>query len=84
MQNLHRIFDRYYIGKIYGGDFAKICGLLRIYELYQNACSLNKLCTFCHQMLLFVPIPKLLAVNKATLSVCKCAAATYFGTVAFS
>ena len=32
-------------------------------------------------MLLFVPIPKLLAVNKATLSVCKCAAATYFGTL---
>ena len=34
MQNLHRRFDRYYIGQIYGGDFAKICGLLRIYELY--------------------------------------------------
>ena len=27
-------FDRYYIGQIYSGDFAKICGLLRIYELY--------------------------------------------------
>ena len=24
MQNLHRRFDRYYIGQIYGGDFAKI------------------------------------------------------------
>ena len=24
----------YYIGQIYGGDFAKICGLLRVYELY--------------------------------------------------
>jgi hypothetical protein len=48
----------------------------------KSACSLNKLCTFCHQMLLFVPIPKLLAVNKATLSMCKCAAAaTYFGTL---
>ena len=23
-----------YIGQIYGGDFAKFCGLLRIYELY--------------------------------------------------
>ena len=34
LRNLHRRFDRYYIGQIYGGDFAKICGLLRIYELY--------------------------------------------------
>ena len=23
-----------YIGQIYGGDFAKMCGLLRIYELH--------------------------------------------------
>ena len=23
MRNLHLIFDRYYIGQIYGGDFAK-------------------------------------------------------------
>ena len=34
MQNLHRRFDWHYIGQIYGGDFAKFCGLLRIYELY--------------------------------------------------
>ena len=34
MQNLHGRFDWYYIGQIYGGDFAKFCGLLRIYELY--------------------------------------------------
>ena len=33
MQNIHLRFDRYYIGQIYGGDFAKFCGLLRIYEL---------------------------------------------------
>ena len=32
LQNLHQRFDLYYIGQIYGGDFAKICGLLRIYE----------------------------------------------------
>ena len=25
---------RLYIEQIYGGDFAKICGLLRIYEIY--------------------------------------------------
>ena len=35
LRNLHRRFDRYYIGQIYGVDFAKICGLLRIYELEQ-------------------------------------------------
>ena len=34
LRNLHRRFDRYYIGQIYSGDFAKICSLLRIYELY--------------------------------------------------
>ena len=34
LQNLHRRFDHYYIGQIYGGDFAKLFGLLRIFELY--------------------------------------------------
>ena len=34
LRNLHRRFDHYYIGQIYSGDFAKFCGLLRIYELY--------------------------------------------------
>ena len=34
MQNLHQLFDWQYIGQIIGGDFAKFCGLLRIYELY--------------------------------------------------
>ena len=28
--------NRYYIGQIYYGDFSKICGLLRIYELYSD------------------------------------------------
>ena len=36
LQNLHCRFDCHYIGQIYDGDFAKICGLLRIYELYQH------------------------------------------------
>ena len=34
MQNLNKSFDLQYIGQIIGGDFAKFCGLLRIYELY--------------------------------------------------
>ena len=34
MRSLHRRFNWHYIGQIYGGDFAKFCGLLRIYELY--------------------------------------------------
>ena len=34
LRNLHCRFDRHYIGQIYCGDFAKFCGLLRIYELY--------------------------------------------------
>ena len=30
LRNLHRRlrFDRYYLGQIYGADFAKLCGLL--------------------------------------------------------
>ena len=35
MQNLHQTFDWQYIGQIIGGEFAKFCGLLRLYELYQ-------------------------------------------------
>ena len=31
--NLHRTFVLCSNGQIYGGDFAKFCGLLRIYEL---------------------------------------------------
>ena len=38
----------HYIGQIYGADFAKFCGLLRIYELYYN-----DFCLFSHQI--FVP-----------------------------
>ena len=37
MQNLHRRLDRYYIEQIYRGDFAKICGLLKIYEVQFDA-----------------------------------------------
>ena len=33
LRNLHQLFDWRYIGQIIGGDFAKFCGLLRIYEL---------------------------------------------------
>ena len=31
---IQTLFDWQYIGQIIGGDFAKFCGLLRIYELY--------------------------------------------------
>ena len=35
--------DRYYKGQIYNsGDFAKFCGLLKIYELYDKLYFLNK------------------------------------------
>ena len=33
LRNLHRRFDRSYIGQIYGGNFENISGVLRIYEL---------------------------------------------------
>ena len=35
LQNLHHRFVLCSNGQIYGGDFAKFCGLLRIYELYK-------------------------------------------------
>ena len=34
MRNHHLRFVLCSNGQIYGGDFAKICGLLKIYELY--------------------------------------------------
>ena len=34
LRNFHLTFDSYDIGQKWGGDFAKFCGLLRIYELY--------------------------------------------------
>ena len=34
MRNLHLTFDRMYCIQKLGEDFAKFCGLLRIYELY--------------------------------------------------
>ena len=33
MQNLQHRFDWHCIAQIYSGDFAKFCGLFRIYEL---------------------------------------------------
>ena len=33
LQNIHLAFDWHYTGQKQGGDFAKFCGLLRIYEL---------------------------------------------------
>ena len=38
LQNLHQLFDWQYIGQTIGRDFEKICGLLRIYELYYYLC----------------------------------------------
>ena len=34
-----RLFDWHYIGQKLGEDFAKFCGLLRIYELYKKVLS---------------------------------------------
>ena len=43
--NRHRTFDWHYIGQIYGGDFTKFRGLLRIYALYDMKPTLNsKVC----------------------------------------
>ena len=36
MRNLHQLFVLCTASQVIGGDFAKFCGLLRIYELYQS------------------------------------------------
>ena len=36
LRNLPLTFDWHYIGQKWGGDFAKFCGLLKIYELYHK------------------------------------------------
>ena len=41
LRNLHRKFVLCGASQIYGGDFAKFCGLLRIYEIYKGAVSLK-------------------------------------------
>ena len=40
LQNLHRRFVLCSSGPIYGGGFAKFCGLLRLYELYKKIGSI--------------------------------------------
>ena len=45
LRNLHQLFDwQYIVGQIIGGDFAKFCGLLRMYEFYQNMSSIKLVC----------------------------------------
>ena len=44
LRNLHQLFDWQYIGQIIGGVFAKLCGLLRIYELWNFSMGLLKKC----------------------------------------
>ena len=43
--DLHQLFDWQYI---IGGDFAKFCGLLRIYELYNNNIHWSRFLSLFH------------------------------------
>ena len=49
LRNLHLTFDWQYIGQIIGGDFAKFCGLLRIYELYYKFPASKNWFLYLHQ-----------------------------------
>ena len=40
LRNLHLTLDWHCIGQKWGGDFAKFCELLRIYELYLSSCTM--------------------------------------------
>ena len=57
MRNLHQLFDWQYIGQIIGGDFAKFCGLLRIYELYVLKIIKNFKIFLCSKHLFFLRSP---------------------------
>ena len=69
MQNLHQLFDWQYIGQITGGDFAKFCGLLRIYELYQMDCF-NTLYKRALRVWMFYSVENFGAGNAANLLSC--------------
>ena len=43
LRNLHQLFDWQNIGQIIGGDFAKFCGVLRIYEHYVSSYAITLL-----------------------------------------
>ena len=42
-RNLHLTFDWHYLGQMEGEEFAKFCGLLGIYELYEEKYKSNSL-----------------------------------------
>ena len=44
LRNLHQLFVLCTASQIFGGDFAKFCGLLRIYELYTKEGDFVKFC----------------------------------------
>ena len=64
LRNLHRRFVLCSNGQIYGGDFAKFCGLLRIYELY--ICNILTKYTFTIKV---VPEGWAVTVSRLTLAV---------------
>ena len=41
LRNLHQLFVLCTASQISGGDFAKFCGLLRIYELYKICTTIS-------------------------------------------
>ena len=57
LQNLHRRFVLCSDSQIYGGDFAKFCGLLRIYELYEP-CKIPEIYTDISRLLIHLMIIK--------------------------
>ena len=45
LRNLHQLFVLYAASQIFGGDFTKFCGLLRIHKLYRDQFHLLKMMT---------------------------------------
>ena len=66
MRNLHQLFVLYVLvlictaSQIIGGDFAKFCGLLRIYELYKKSYLVNVLVLTQRSFLNFITLNKLI------------------------
>ena len=55
LRNLHQLFILCTASQIIGGDFAKFCGLLRIYELYQGL-NHQAMVIYHNELIIFVNV----------------------------
>ena len=72
LQNLHRRLDRYYIGQIYGGDFAKFYGLYMNFITY-----LTRLVNVVDERPLSL-VHSIIATAHCTCTIPECSSSCYY------